>query len=157
MTLHHFSTLPSPLNCPVGKLLSMQYYATPIHMLAPEAPPFIPFSSLKDRPDLISLEDARQNPSIVYGSFERLSRQTPVSTGSPRSPSLSPSSHSGSATAFCNTPSPSCREQFGGGFDLSPIKATSNRHDTTHQEQYEMRPINRPRTRQGYTVRGNWL
>ena len=136
----------------------MQYYATPIHMLAPEAPPFIPFSNLKDRPDLISLEDARQNPSIVYGSFERLSRQTPTSPVSPpRSPASSTSSPTGSPTTSCKSPGASCRPQFGGGFACGPVEVTSNCHDALYQEQYEMGPINRLRKKQGYTVRGNWL
>ena len=59
------------------------YYAMPIHMLAPDAPPFIPFSNLSSRADLISLEAARRDPAIVYGSFDRLSSPTGSLTTSP--------------------------------------------------------------------------
>ena len=86
----------------------MQYYATPVHMLAPEAPPFIPFSNLNDRAGLVSLEDARCNPSIVYGAFERLSRQS-LPPSVPVSPASSRASSPAGTPTNCTRDAPSER------------------------------------------------
>lgn len=43
----------------------------PSSMTPPPPPTHIPFSSLHNRPGLISLDAARQDPAIVYRSFDR--------------------------------------------------------------------------------------
>ena len=78
----------------------MQYYATPIHMIAPEAPPFIPFSNLKDRADLISLEEARRDPSIVYGGIQGSSRESSMSSSSSVSTAFSVTSETSAVSTY---------------------------------------------------------
>ncbi|GJE97919.1 hypothetical protein PsYK624_141410 [Phanerochaete sordida] len=84
----------------------MQYYAMPVHMLAPEAPPFIPFSNMNARSDLISLDDARRDPAIVYGSFDRLSQTPPVQRLQRKPSTASVSAASMSFSAGTPPPSP---------------------------------------------------
>ena len=44
----------------------------PASMIAPPPPTHIPFSSLHNQAGLISLDAARQDPAVVYRSFDRM-------------------------------------------------------------------------------------
>ncbi|EKM55832.1 uncharacterized protein PHACADRAFT_28838 [Phanerochaete carnosa HHB-10118-sp] len=143
----------------------MQYYAMPIHMLAPEAPPFIPFSNLNSRPDLISLEDARRDPAIVYGSFDRLTRTPPVPRRE-RKPSTS-SVSSVSAGSSAGSPSPSHKKpshklhpvHFRGKWGIVPVNATEARCDSQcpADDDCESSLAEPLRENQHSSVRDNWF